>query len=234
VGPKPPIDGSSTAEKSPSPKEVIEKYLAAVGGEKAFLKLTSRVSVGTVEISAMGLIGSADLFERVPNESALVLTVAGLGTMRQTSDGKSQWVQDPLMGLVRTQSGFSEETNTLQREITIKKLEGLFRFDGHAKVGGRDAVVLSHKYDSGGIARLFFDAETGLLLRRNNTYYEDYREVDGVKLPFITKEQSPYGFVVLRMREIKHNVPIDKNAFMEVPDCFTAPEQGLRQHGPRL
>lgn len=232
LGAKPAIDSSSTAEKSPSPKEVIDKYLAAVGGEKALLKLTSRVSVGTVEISAMGLSGSADLFERAPNESALILTVAGLGTMRQTSDGKSQWVQDPLMGLVRTQSGFSEETNTLQREITIKKLEGLFRFDGHARVGERDTLVLSHKYDSGGIGRLFFDAETGLLLRRNNTYYEDYREVDGVKLPFITKEQSPYGFVVLRMREIKHNVPIDKNAFMEVPDCFTAPEQGLRQHAP--
>ena len=232
LGPKPAIDGSSTAEKSPTPAEVIEKYLAAVGGEQALLKLTSRVSVGTVEISAMGLSGSADLFERAPNESALVLTVAGLGTMRQTSDGKSQWVQDPLMGFVRTQSGFSEETNTLQREITIKKLEGLSRFDGHAKVGERDTLVLSPRNDRGGIARLFFDAETGLLLRRNNTYYEDYREVDGVKLPFITKEQSPYGFVVLRMREIKHNVPIDKNAFMEVPDCFTAPEQGVRQHAP--
>jgi carboxyl-terminal processing protease len=232
LGPKPTIDGSSSGGKSPSPTEVIEKYLTAVGGEKALLQLTSRVSVGTVEISAMGLSGTAELFEQAPNESALVLTVEGLGTMRQTSDGKSQWLQDPLMGLVRIQSGFSQETNTLQREITIKKLEGLFRFAGHARVGDRDTLVLSHRYDGGGVATLFFDTETGLLLRRNNTYYEDYREVDGVKLPFITKEQSPYGFVVLRMREIKHNVPIDKNAFMEVPDCFTAPEQGLRQHAP--
>jgi carboxyl-terminal processing protease len=232
LGPKPTIDGSSSGEKSPSPTEVIEKYLTAVGGEKALLQLTSRVSVGTVEISAMGLSGTAELFEQAPNESALVLTVEGLGTMRQTSDGKSQWLQDPLMGLVRIQSGFSEEANTFQREIMLKKLEGLFRFAGHAKVGDRDTLVLSHRYDGGGVATLFFDTETGLLLRRNNTYYEDYREVDGVKLPFITKEQSPYGFVVLRMREIKHNVPIDKNAFMEVPDCFTTPEPGLRQHAP--
>jgi hypothetical protein len=71
-----------------------------------------------------------------------------------------------------------------------------------------------------------------LLLRRNNTYYEDYREVDGIKLPFTTKDQSPYGFVVLRMTEIKHNVPIDKNKFIEVPDCFTTPDQGLRQRAP--
>ena len=59
-----------------------------------------------------------------------------------------------------------------------------------------------------------------VLLRRNNSYFEDYREVDGIKLPFITREESPYGFVVLRMTEIKHNVPIDQNRFVEVPDCY--------------
>ncbi len=58
---------------------------------------------------------------------------------------------------------------------------------------------------------------------RNNTYYEDYREVDGVKLPFTTRTETPYGFMVLRMREIKHNVPIDSDKFVEVPDCFTGP-----------
>jgi hypothetical protein len=73
---------------------------------------------------------------------------------------------------------------------------------------------------------LFFDAATGLLLRRNNSYYEDYREVGGVKLPFVSREESPYGLVVLRMTEIKHNVAIDKSTFVEVQDCFTNPSQG--------
>jgi len=34
--------------------------------------------------------------------------------------------------------------------------------------------------------------ETGLLLRRNNTYYEDYREIDGVKVPFTTREEDAF------------------------------------------
>ncbi|MDX6530291.1 MAG: hypothetical protein QOH41_2581 [Blastocatellia bacterium] len=229
---KPIIDPSSTVENSPSPKDVIDRYLAAVGGEKALLKLTSRVSVGTVEISAMGLTGKVELFEQAPNESALALSVEGLGTMRQTSDGKSEWVQDPLMGLVRFQSRISVDTDKFHPQIALKKLAESLRFDGHAKVGDRDTIVLWNRLAGGGVERLFFDVETGLLLRRNNTYYEDYREVDGIKLPFTTKDQSPYGFVVLRMREIKHNVPIDKNKFIEVPDCFTTPDQGLRQSAP--
>jgi carboxyl-terminal processing protease len=229
---KPSIDDSPAGPKSPSPKEVIEKYLAAIGGEKALLKLTSRISVGTVEISAMGLTGTAELFEQAPNESTLTMNVAGLGTMRQTSDGQSEWLQDPLMGLVRFPSRFSAETDRFHREIALQKITASLRFEGPAKVGDRDALVLSRGYEGGETERLFFDVETGLLLRRNNTYYEDYRELDGVKLPFVTKEESPYGFVVLRMKEIKHNVPIDKSRFVEVPDCFTEPGRESRQSVP--
>jgi len=76
----------------------------------------------------------------------------------------------------------------------------------------------------------YFDALTGFLLRRGNIYYDDYREVDGVKLPFKVTDDSSYGFgVVVRLNEIKHNVPIDQSKFAEHPDCFTKPEQDWRE-----
>ena len=226
LAPSAAIDGDPADPNGPSPKQVIEKYLDAIGGESAILKLTSRVSIGSLEVSAMGLTGKAELFEQAPNESALIMTIAGLGTTRQVSDGQARWMQDPLAGLIRFPLQASDPNeDRFHPEIALKKLEPLLRFDGHAKVGDRDALVLARSFESGGTERIYFDAETGLLLRRNNTYYEDYREVDGVKLPFVTRDQSPYGFVILRMREIKHNVPIDKNLFVEVPDCFTGPSQ---------
>jgi carboxyl-terminal processing protease len=215
----------STGEKSPSPKEVIEKYIAAIGGDKALLNVTSRVSVGTVEITAMGLTGKAELFEQAPNQSALILSIEGLGSMRDTSDGKSRWLQDPLRGVMRFPSSLPLETDEFYSELGLKRLAPLLRFEGHDMVGDRDALVLMRTYKGAGSDKLFFDAATGLLLRRNNSYYEDYRDVDGVKLPFVSREESPYGLVVLRMTEIKHNVPIDKSRFMEVQDCFTTPSQ---------
>ncbi len=220
----PATDNAKPNDSEPSPKQLIEKYLEAVGGEKALLTLTSRVSIGTVEISSMGVTGRAELYEQAPNKSALVMSVAGLGVMRQTTDGKAQWFQDPLAGLISQSLAPSEEkVDRFHREVALRKLEASLRFGGRAKINGREALILSSTPASGSLERLFFDAENGLLLRRNSTYYEDYREVDGVRVPFTTRNETPYGFVVLRMREIKHNVPIESDKFVEVPDCFTGP-----------
>jgi len=87
-----PTENAAAGESSPSPKQLIEKYLDAVGGEKALLSLTSRVSIGTVEISAMGLTGKAELYEQSPNKSALVMSIEGLGVIRQTSVGNARLV----------------------------------------------------------------------------------------------------------------------------------------------
>lgn len=236
--PPKPIDAkvaksSSAEEKSTLPSEVIEKYIAAVGGEQALLKVTSRVSIGTVEIVTMAVTGTAELFEQAPNQSALVLSLEGLGTMRNTSNGTSHWLQDPLRGVIRFPSSGAIETDDFQAQLELRRLAPLFRFEGHATVGDHDAVVLARRYDSGGSDRLYFDANTGLLLRRNDSYLEDYREVDGIKLPFVSREESAFGFVVLRITEIKHNVAIDKTRFIEVPDCFTTPVFSNQEPGRR-
>ncbi|HXM49810.1 MAG TPA: hypothetical protein VN956_18355, partial [Pyrinomonadaceae bacterium] len=75
--------------------------------------------------------------------------------------------------------------------------------------------------------QLFFDAETGLLRRRisyietpigvipNQIDFEDYRVVDGVKVPFIVKVSSVEpGLVSTRTyTEIKLNAPVDDSKF---------------------
>ncbi len=67
---------------------------------------------------------------------------------------------------------------------------------GRGRVSERPATVLIHSPAPGVTERLFFDAETGLLLRRltltdtvlnpipEQIDYDDYSEVDGIKVPF--------------------------------------------------
>jgi hypothetical protein len=75
-----------------------------------------------------------------------------------------------------------------------------------------------------GFEKWFFEVESGLLLRKGNTYYEDYREVDGVRLPFKIRQDAFSGEgLIYQLTEVKHNVSIDETRFKPYPSCFTKP-----------
>jgi hypothetical protein len=73
--------------------------------------------------------------------------------------------------------------------------------------------------------RLFFDADSGLLVRRlvltptplgfvpEQTDYEDYRPVEAVKLPFVVRRTGPTFSNVQKYEEIRLNVRIDPSVF---------------------
>ncbi len=102
---------------------------------------------------------------------------------------------------------------------------------GRERVGEREAVVLEAKPTPGTTSRYLFDAQTGLLLRvltlretvlnpiPEQIDFEDYREVDGVKLPFTVRLSNidTYFSSTRRFTEIRHNVVVDDSAFEQPP-----------------
>jgi hypothetical protein len=73
--------------------------------------------------------------------------------------------------------------------------------------------------------RLFFDEQTGLLVRRlvlsptalgplpEQTDYEDYRSVDGVKVAFVVRRTTTDGITTQRYESVTVNVPVDPARF---------------------
>ncbi|MGZ8846115.1 MAG: hypothetical protein ACXW3C_06585 [Pyrinomonadaceae bacterium] len=89
------------------------------------------------------------------------------------------------------------------------------------RVGSHDVYVYEATPPEGKPETLYFDAETALLLRWDyyfealkgkpeptETYYEDYREVDGVKLPFTTRQVGSGYTITLKVYEVTHNTSI--------------------------
>jgi hypothetical protein len=78
---------------------------------------------------------------------------------------------------------------------------------------------------NGPIEKLFFDVRTGLLVRRYTESdtplgklplqmdYEDYREVDGIKQPFLIHWSLPGRVWGRKIDEIKQNIPLDDAKF---------------------
>ena len=74
---------------------------------------------------------------------------------------------------------------------------------------------------------IFFDTETGLMLRSDSitvtsegeqaitTCFDDYREVEGTKSPFKIRAKTPAFEIITVITEIKYNVPVDDAKFTQ-------------------
>ena len=101
---------------------------------------------------------------------------------------------------------------------------------GKEKVEGRDTYVLLYKPKTGSVARQFVDAETYLPVRlvikvetpetgevEQTTDLSDYREVDGIKVPFTIKVSTGGQSFTIAVTKVEHNVKIDEALFSK-PD----------------
>jgi len=98
---------------------------------------------------------------------------------------------------------------------------------GKDKVVARDAYVVRYIPKAGWIVTQSFDAETYLLLRmvlkvdapeaggeiEETVDPSDYREVDGVKVPFTVKVVNPMQSLTITFTKVEHNKPIDEGMF---------------------
>jgi outer membrane lipoprotein-sorting protein len=216
------------AAKLPTVDQVLDKYVQAIGGKAAVEKATTRVSKGSFEIPAYGATGTAEIYAKAPNKSASVINVAGYGVVQDVFDGKTGWSLDPQSGL-REKAGAELASTKLDSElhksIKLKQLYPKIVVKGTDKVGDKDVYVLEATPAEGSTETWYFDTQTGLILREDTerespqgkraiqVFYEDYREVDGVKMPFSLRQISPEFTLTIKFEEIKHNVPVDDAKF---------------------
>lgn len=215
---------------APTADQILEKYVTALGGRAAIEKITSRVARGSWEAKqgTQVAMGEIELFAKAPNKNGFVLDVDFFGKVRRGFNGTAGWSENPNTGLVDTAG---EELESQRREAVFHqalKLRELFpkmTVKGKEKVGERDAWVIEAEPASGRPRKLFFDVESGLLLQSStqretqqgvittSAIFEDYREVDGVKVAFTIKQENPTFPSVIKLADVKHNVPVDDARF---------------------
>jgi outer membrane lipoprotein-sorting protein len=218
--------------------EIIEKHLAASGGRAAYAKVTSRVGTGAITVTTPvgDLPGTIEVFSKKPNKTRtlikLDLTAVGAGQMTsdQRFDGTTGYVMDTLQG-DRTVEG--SQLDAMRNGsfpsplLTYKELGATMALGDREKVGGKDAYVIKMTPKAGPATRLFFDAESFMLVRTTVTLnvpqlggdieqvvdFSDFRDVDGLKIPFITKSSNAAQTVTATMSSVKHNADIDDASF---------------------
>jgi hypothetical protein len=217
--------------------EIIEKHLAAIGGRAALGKLTSRTMTGTITLSTpVGeLSGPIELTSQKPNKSRTLikmdLSSVGAGQMvfDQRFDGSTGYVLDSLQGnrdITGNQLENMKNSSFPSPLLDYKEMGATVELVGKEKVGDRDAFVLLYKPTSGSDSRQFIDAETFLQLKvmikvdlpqvgelEQTVEFSDYREVDGVKVPFKVQSTSSVQNSTIVITKVEQNIKVDTALF---------------------
>jgi len=225
-----------TNDKLPEGKEVLAKFVKATGGVEALEKFKTRVTEGTMEMKPMGINAKFKLVQASPVQMKMTLEIDGMGTVEQGTDGTRAWEDNPMSG-PRLLSGDELEEAKRQADFLIdahpEKTYTEMKTMGIEKVGDAECYMVELKTKTGNPRIHYYDKNSGLLVRmklkaknqmgefETDSIVTDYREVDGVKLPYSTTVKIPVGpgiEQILKIEKVSHNVELPKDAFKPSAD----------------
>ena len=227
----------ATAAGAPliSVDELMQRSIEAIGGEANWRKVTTRVTEYDIDLENQGVRATAVSYAMQPNLSATETKMTALGKQIATgweyfdgSNGEDIYSFAPAdkysgkrLEDARLGADFYAPLNW---KANYKKVE----VKRTAKVGDEDAFVVSFEPEKGTPFTEYYSTKTYLLLKRDGVIpsstssqqlpytvtFSDYRDVDGIKLPFRSVNSSiSNGNIVSIVRSVKHNVPVDAAMF---------------------
>ncbi|MBR9977182.1 MAG: insulinase family protein [Bacteroidetes bacterium] len=234
-----PVSEQLTLDIDIDAPTLMENHIEAIGGRARFEELTTRITKGEVVMSfgPVQADGSMLEIEKAPNKKYQHLTLAvdmggGPQTMEteQWIDGENVFMRQPMQpiqevtGEEREQTLENEQFNPL---IRWKELGFDPTVTAKREMDGRVVYVveLKRKHST---QELFFDAESMLLVARSETgegpqgpvttmtYLDDYRETDGMMLPYSIRVENPQMSMKATINSYEHNVDVEDERF-EVP-----------------
>jgi photosynthetic reaction center cytochrome c subunit len=221
-GPKPAEAKSSEA---PTGEQLLDKYVEAVGGAAAIDKINSRAMKGTIDFGGMSL--PIEIYAKDPLKRISFTHMAG-GDNVTAFDGREGWLGmtgHPLREMQGSDLDGAAIDADLHLATHLKQMFRETRTEGIEKIGDHDAYVVVGQRDGKPPIRLDLDKQSGLLVRLvrfgetalgmlpTQIDYADYRDVDGVKVPYRWTLARPSGRFTIQLNELKQNVPVDDAKF---------------------
>ena len=232
-GAQKPEDEAKEKEKEaswPKPEQLLDKYVQASGGAAAIDKVSSRVMKGKIEFGSVS--ATIDVYTKDP-DMRVSFSHMPEGDSVTAFDGHAGWLGAPGRP-VREMHGSDIDGASIDADLHLathlKQMFSEMKVRGTEKIGDHDAYLVVGQRDGKTPIRLYFDEQSGLLVRMvrfgetalgrlpTQIDYADYRDTDGVKIPYRWTLARPSGRFTILISEVKQNVPVDDAKFAKPPD----------------
>lgn len=209
----------------PSATELLAKYVTASGGQKALQSISTRAEKGTANF--MGREIAIDIYDKAPKKRASFMHLPN-GDSATIFNGQQGWTTAP--GRNPRDMPASELPGAmidadLQFALHVQEMFPNLQPAHPENVAGRETYQLLSENAGEPRIRLYFDQQTGLLLRMVRygesplglnpvrVDYGDYRLVDGVEVPYRWTVARPFGQFTIQVTEVKQGSEIDDSKF---------------------
>src|SRR5262245_40365099 len=222
-------DVITPAKNAPTVDQVFDKYLQALGGAQRLAGITSYAGKGAS--TGYGPEGTRpiEIVAKAPNQRTTIFHTLD-GDSTTAYDGRSAWSAVPHKPVpVLALAGTELDGVRLEAELTfparIKETLGNWRVGLPFEIDDKPVQVVQGSRPGGALATFYFDSESGLLTRLvryanskvgrlpTQVDYSDYRDVNGVKVPFHFKMTWLDGQEDVTLTDVQLNVPVDASRF---------------------
>ena len=206
-------------------KEVIEKYLTAIGGRDVLAKVEDRTTImrGTAMGQSITLIAK----QKSPNKLRQEIKAGGMEQLV---------IFDGEKGVM---NAMNQKIEVKDKELEALKIEAIMEFlldpesygikisyEGSEKINTKETNKIKMVLPSGLRWFSFFDAESGLKVKEekelqtqmglmNQTFtFDDYKEVDGIKYPHKIVQSAGGQSIDVTVSSIKVNKGLSDDIFV--------------------
>ncbi|MDR0232028.1 MAG: insulinase family protein [Dysgonamonadaceae bacterium] len=220
-----PVEKPVAESADVSAEEIIANYINALGGKDAIEKIKDYTIIA--DMSAMGQMLTLTQSFKAPNKSLVLMEMNGMLLQRMAFDGSimrisgmggSQEISEgDMVENMKNSLGVAPEMNFIENGYTLS-------VGDMGEVNGEKAYVLTAVRGESKTV-IYFDATTGLKVRsvemadtpmgemQTVTEYMDYRDVEGVKFPFLMKQNAGGMASDITVKSIEVNKGLEVSMF---------------------
>jgi hypothetical protein len=207
---------------------ILSDAIKATGGDAAWGAHKNMHVKLELTFQGIGISGAGERYSTNTDKALTLTELPGIGAVREGSNGKVFWAQDPVNGLRRLEGAEAEEARVESAWNPERRLKEFYAkaesTTEPGPAGGMlECVVLTPKI--GNAVTNCYDPTTHLQVMQKGSRatpqgdtpylstFKDWRAVGGVKVPFSVDTQAGPITFTARATDVKFDEPLDDKMF---------------------